>query len=211
MRSVKISLVGAVVLALSGFGVALAPLGQSSGAVVGVDIQNSAFVPQNLTVSLGTTVRWTNKDGIAHTVTSTAGAFDSGNMGRGATFTHTFNTFGEFPYICAIHPSMTGKVTVAVGIALIHSLKDSALYPPLVEIKKGQAVQLFNTATDGLHPGVVLSSDEDGKSPVFGVKPFNVDVGRVTIIEFTPDREGTFFVTHKPHGHNIVGKIVVKN
>ncbi len=209
MRSVKISLVVALVLA--GFGVAFAPLGQPSGALVSVEIQNFAFVPQNLTVSLGTTVRWTNRDSAAHTVTSTAGAFDSGNMGRGATFTHTFNTLGEFPYICALHPSMTGKVVVAVGLALIHSLKDSAIYPPLVELKKGVAVQLFNTATDGVHPGVVISSDEDGKNPVFGVKPFNIDVGKVTIVEFTPDKEGTFFVTHKTHGHNIVGKIVVKN
>jgi plastocyanin len=211
MRSVRISLVGVVVLALSSLAIAFAPLEQLRGATVEVNIQNSAFVPQNLTVPLGTTVRWTNRDGLAHTVTSTAGVFDSGNMSRGATFTHTFNALGEFSYICAIHPAMTGKITVAVGVALIHSLKDNAVYPPLVEIKKGQAVQLFNTASDGVHPGVIISSDEEGKSPVFGVKPFNVDVGKVTVVEFTPDREGTFFVTHRPHGHNIVGKIVVKN
>lgn len=211
-RWVRMCLVGVVVGTLSGLVVGFAPLVQSSSTtVIDVNIQNSAFVPQNLTVVLGTTVRWTNRDSIAHTVTSTAGVFDSGTMNRGATFTHTFNTPGEFPYICAIHPSMTGKVTVAVGVALIHSLKDNAIYPPVIELRLGQPVQLFNTATDGVHPSVVISSDEDGKNPVFGVKSFNVDVGKVTIVEFTPDRAGTFFVTHKPHGHTIVGKIVVKN
>ncbi|MCS6902923.1 MAG: cupredoxin family copper-binding protein [Candidatus Bipolaricaulota bacterium] len=210
MRLVRVCLVGAVVVALSGLGIA--PLGQSSGtSVVDVNIQSSSFTPQNITVALGTTVRWTNRDSIAHTVTSTAGVFDSGTMNRGATFTHTFNTPGEFPYICALHPSMTGRVTVAVGVALIHSLKENAIYPPTIELKLGQPVQLFNTAADGVHPGVAISSDEEGRTPVFGVRPFNVEVGRVTTVEFTPDRVGTFFVTHRPHGHNIVGRIVVKN
>ncbi|MCS7274891.1 MAG: cupredoxin domain-containing protein [Candidatus Bipolaricaulota bacterium] len=209
MRLVRVCLLGAIVWSLSGLGIA--PSGQSSGTVVDVNIQNFAFVPQNITVALGTTVRWTNRDSAPHTVTSTAGIFDSGTMNRGATFTHTFNTPGEFPYICAFHPSMTGKVTVAVGVALIHSLKDSAIYPSVIELKLGQPVQLFNTATDGVLPGVVISSDEEGRNPVFGVRPFNVEVGKVTTVEFTPDRAGTFFVTHRPHGHNIVGRIVVKN
>lgn len=210
MRVVKPFVIVLFLAVLVGWGATSAPA-QSGSPVVSVDIQNLAFTPQTVTVAMGTSVRWTNKDSTAHTVTSTTGAFDSGNMGRGATFTHSFNTLGEFPYICAIHPAMTGKVTVAVGIALIHSLKDNAIYPPLVEVKKGQAVQLFNTATDGVHPGTVISSDEDGKNAVFGVKPFNVEPGKVTVVEFTPDKEGTFFVTHKPHGHNIVGKLVVKN
>src|SRR3989339_2183551 len=64
-------------------------------------IQGNAFNPGNRTVSVGTTVTWTNKDGIAHTVTSNTGAFGSGNMGNNATFSFTFSTAGSYPYHCA--------------------------------------------------------------------------------------------------------------
>lgn len=81
-------------------------------------LQNIAFSPNTLTISAGTTVKWTNKDGITHTVTSgLPGApdaiFDSGNLGNGSTFSYTFNTKGTFKYYCKIHGAMmTGSVTV---------------------------------------------------------------------------------------------------
>jgi hypothetical protein len=37
-----------------------------------------------------------------------------------------------------------------------------------------------------------------------------VEPGKLTTVEFTPDKAGTFFITHRPHGHNIVTKLVVK-
>lgn len=73
-------------------------------------MQGSAFTPNNRTVSAGTTVTWTNKDGVAHTVTGTG--WGSGNLGQNGTFAHTFDTAGSFPYHCTIHPSMTGTITV---------------------------------------------------------------------------------------------------
>jgi plastocyanin len=78
-----------------------------------VDIQNSTFVPTNVTVANGTTVIWTNDDTVPHTVTSVTGAFDSGNINPGATYSYTFNQDGEFEYSCSIHPSIPhGTVTV---------------------------------------------------------------------------------------------------
>lgn len=80
--------------------------------------QNTAFNPASMTVSTGTQVKWTNKDGFAHTVTSGTvgspnGIFDSGNMGSGGTFTYTFNNAGTFKYYCRIHGSMmTGTIVV---------------------------------------------------------------------------------------------------
>ena len=73
-------------------------------------IQGNAFSPSSRTVSVGTTVTWTNKDGIVHTVTGTG--WGSGNLAQNATFTHTFDTVGSNPYHCTIHPSMTGTITV---------------------------------------------------------------------------------------------------
>ncbi len=81
----------------------------------------SAFVPLDLTVSVGTTVRWTNDDTQVHTITSGTsdglvgtpdGRFGSEFMNPGDTFTHTFTTAGTFSYFCTPHPWMIGSVTV---------------------------------------------------------------------------------------------------
>ena len=77
-----------------------------------VYIQNMGFSPSTITVSLNTTVTWTNKDGIAHTVTSDSGLFDSGSIGDGQTYSHTFTSVGTYSYKCSYHSSMTGTVIV---------------------------------------------------------------------------------------------------
>lgn len=77
-----------------------------------VFIQGMAFNPRTITVTANTTIIWTNKDGVAHTVTSTTGLFDSGSINSNGTYSHTFATAGTFPYRCTIHPSMTASVVV---------------------------------------------------------------------------------------------------
>jgi plastocyanin len=77
-----------------------------------VFIQSYAFTPSTITVSVNTTITWTNKDGVAHTVTSTSGLFDSGSLSNGVTYSHTFATAGTFSYKCTFHAYMTGTVIV---------------------------------------------------------------------------------------------------
>lgn len=77
-----------------------------------VNIRNFAFMPDTLTVSVNTTITWTNLDSAPHTVTSDDNLFDSGNLSQGATFSRTFTTPGTFTYHCSIHPFMTAKVVV---------------------------------------------------------------------------------------------------
>lgn len=77
-----------------------------------VKISGSAFVPATVTVAVGTTVTWSNQDSVVHTVSSQSTLFDSGNLSRGATFSHTFNQPGTFEYRCKIHPAMKAKVIV---------------------------------------------------------------------------------------------------
>lgn len=84
----------------------------SQQAANAVTIQNMAFTPQNLRVKVGQTVTWTNQDQILHTVTSDTGAFESGNMNPGGTFSFTFTKAGTFSYHCAIHSGMKAQVTV---------------------------------------------------------------------------------------------------
>ena len=81
---------------------------------VQVAIQNFAFSPQTLTVAPGTTVVWTNKDNVSHTVTSDTGAWtDSGDVATGKTFSLTLTKPGTYPYHCAIHPTMTATLIVS--------------------------------------------------------------------------------------------------
>jgi plastocyanin len=91
--------------------IACAPLRQD------IRIQYFAFAPQNYTIQQGTTIRWTNLDTDSHTSTSDTSVWDSGILAQGASFSYTFNTPGVYPYSCAIHPAMTGTITVLAGCA----------------------------------------------------------------------------------------------
>ena len=82
-----------------------------------VSIVDFAFEPATLEVSEGTAVVWTNAGQAPHTVT---GDFaDSGVLESGQTFSHTFTESGDFSYVCAIHPQMTGTIRVSTGAATV--------------------------------------------------------------------------------------------
>lgn len=83
-----------------------------SGAAVAVTIENFSFQPAALSVAVGTTVTWTNKDSVGHTVTADDGSFASRTLANGATFSHTFTSASTFSYHCAIHPYMKATITV---------------------------------------------------------------------------------------------------
>lgn len=80
-----------------------------------VTILNFAFTPATLKIRAGTTVVWTNKDSVTHTVTATRGRWGSGDLNQGQTFTHTFEKAGTYTYHCAIHPSMVAKIIVTAS------------------------------------------------------------------------------------------------
>ena len=77
-----------------------------------VKIDNFTFGPADLTVRVGATITWTNRDDIPHTVVSTDKVFKSKVLDTDEQFSFTFSTPGTFPYFCSIHPKMTGKVVV---------------------------------------------------------------------------------------------------
>ena len=90
-------------------------------SVPGCEETNECFLPYLVTIHPGDEVVWSNDDTAAHTVTSgtTAvgadGLFDSSLFMAGATFSHTFDTLGEYDYFCMVHPWMLGKVFVTMG------------------------------------------------------------------------------------------------
>jgi len=77
-----------------------------------VIIDNFTFTPKELTVPVGTTVKWVNHDDIPHTVVDTNKSFRSKPLDTNDTFSFTFATAGTFNYFCSLHPQMVGKITV---------------------------------------------------------------------------------------------------
>jgi len=75
-------------------------------------LTTTAYVPNPVTISVGSTVTWVNNDVDPHTSTSTSNVWSSPTMAPGATFSFTFQSRGSFPYVCVIHPNMVGTVTV---------------------------------------------------------------------------------------------------
>lgn len=76
-------------------------------------INNMAFNPNSVTISVGDTVEWTNLMNLDHTVTPDNGEFpSSGHIKPQAKFSHTFTTSGSISYHCEIHPFMKGSVVV---------------------------------------------------------------------------------------------------
>ncbi len=85
---------------------------QKPAAADEVGIGDFEFIPATLTVPVGTTVTWTNRDGEAHTVNSTTGAFKSSPMDTDEKFSFKFTVPGTYPYYCRLHPEMKGQIVV---------------------------------------------------------------------------------------------------
>jgi amicyanin len=77
-----------------------------------VKIDNFSFGPAAVTVAVGTTVTWTNRDDIPHTVVSDEKVFKSKVLDTDEKFSFTFTKAGTYGYFCSVHPKMTGKVVV---------------------------------------------------------------------------------------------------
>jgi plastocyanin len=77
-----------------------------------ITIEGMEFKASDLTVKAGDSIVWVNKDMFPHTVTSTANAFDSHSIEPGKSWTFRAATKGEFPYACALHPTMRGTLRV---------------------------------------------------------------------------------------------------
>jgi plastocyanin len=81
-------------------------------AAQSVAIANFAFDPVTIEAPAGTTVTWTNEDSAPHTATADGGAFDSGRLDQGGTFSFTFESAGTYAYHCDFHPGMQGTIVI---------------------------------------------------------------------------------------------------
>jgi plastocyanin len=103
-------LVGPVVGAALAFGAVAAQEARQDANAVTID--NFTFSPKELTVAVGTTVKWVNHDDIPHTVVEKNTTFRSKALDTDDSYSFTFASAGTFDYFCGLHPHMVGKVIV---------------------------------------------------------------------------------------------------
>ena len=107
-RSLVVALLlGPVVGAMLAFGAVAA---QDATDVITID--NFTFTPKELTVAVGTTVKWVNHDDIPHTVVEKKTTFRSKALDTDDSYSFTFTGAGTFDYFCGLHPHMVGQVIV---------------------------------------------------------------------------------------------------
>ena len=111
VASFTASVMIAIILLVAGSPIVTAA-DQPAAANAAVNIDNFVFGPQTITVPVGATVTWTNKDDIPHTSVSTDGVFKSKVLDTDEKFSYTFTKAGTYSYFCSIHPKMTGQVVV---------------------------------------------------------------------------------------------------
>jgi plastocyanin len=100
-------LLGPVIGAMLAFGTVAA---QDATNVITID--NFTFTPKELTIAVGTTVKWVNHDDIPHTVVEKKTTFRSKALDTDDSYSFTFASAGTFDYFCGLHPHMVGKVIV---------------------------------------------------------------------------------------------------
>jgi plastocyanin len=112
---------------LAGLCVIDASISPSLAATTTITIGDNFFSPNNVTINVNDTVQWvwSMSEVNPHSTTSTSvpSLWDSGVDTEPFSFSHTFLSAGSFPFMCVVHPFMTGSVTV-----------NSANAPPAVAI-----------------------------------------------------------------------------
>lgn len=84
--------------------------------VTTISMQNSTFVPRELTALPGTGITWINNDPGVHSVKSTGnatGMFNSGDILPGSQWSYTFGQReGRYEFVCSYHPEMKGAIII---------------------------------------------------------------------------------------------------
>jgi len=111
-RSLVVALLlGPVIGAMLAFGTVTAQDATKKDANE-ITIDNFTFTPKELTVPVGTTVKWLNHDDIPHTIVEKKTTFRSKALDTDDSYSFTFTSAGTFDYFCGLHPHMVGQVIV---------------------------------------------------------------------------------------------------
>ena len=140
--------------------------GGGSGSGPTVSIGFEAYQPSRVDALAGEAVRWMNDSARQHTVTAEDGAYDSGRLSLGASFTHAYDAPGAYRYFCTLHPSMRGEVDVhrvllvapgaPAGAGRVYPLRGRAALPA------GAQVSIEADSGGGYAPAAQATVGDDG-------------------------------------------------
>ena len=113
-QAISTSTTFAVLLAILAGGGAVTShaAGEQNKTASEVSVDNFTFGPESITVAANTTVTWVNRDDVPHVIASTDGLFRSKALDTDDKYSFTFVKTGTYPYFCAVHPKMVGKIIV---------------------------------------------------------------------------------------------------
>jgi plastocyanin len=133
--------------------VTLAGASSAGAATATVQITKSGFTPRILTVSVGDTVTWSNKDTVSHQVAADSGAFTSPVLKSGETWSYTFTKADGYPYRDKLHETLRGAVNVNASGDV--SIAQTGFQPQTINITAGQTVRWTNNDFSGASHQVV--------------------------------------------------------
>ncbi len=90
----------------------LFPSTRAMSATHTVVIEGMKYNPESLTAKVNDTIVWINKDFFPHTATTTGKGFDSKEIESGSSWKYKVKSVGSFQYICTLHPTMKGALTI---------------------------------------------------------------------------------------------------
>jgi LPXTG-motif cell wall-anchored protein len=122
-----------------------------------VTVKDFAFDPKTISVNVGDTITWTNEGPAPHTVTADDGSFESGNMDKGATFSHTFDKAGTFAYFCKYHGSKGGA-----GMAASIAVAEAAAAAPAAAAPSGSVEAVDQPIVDSSITVANVTAGQDG-------------------------------------------------
>jgi len=173
------------------------------GATFIVQMANTRFVPANLTISVGDTVTWTNRDFTFHdTVSGTnglpSGVWASPLFGRGGRFSFTFTNVppGGYGYYCTPHVfvGMVGSITVLPAnilpsVAITNPPDGGVVAAGLPLLLQADATDSDGTVSrvDFLANGGFIGSDSTAP---FAATLTNVAPGDLTLTAMAVDNRG---------------------
>src|SRR5215212_28057 len=140
--------------------VLFAPTAGARGKTMTVSIKGFAFNPPNATVAPGTTVTWVNDDQAPHTATANDGAFDSGTLQPGQSYSFVFDKPGTYAYHCNIHPDMTGTITVSGASASASASSSASASASPSASSSGSAMATSPTASAITSPSASASTQQ---------------------------------------------------
>jgi len=163
---------------------------------------DGCFIPSMVTLDIGGEVTWANDDNAAHTVTAgtptdgPSGAFDSGLVMAGSSFSHIFEEAGSYDYFCMVHPWMQGMVMVSAEETAHGDMEETA-HGDMEETAHGDMEEMAH-GDDHAAKGIEDLSDQFVATVTSGVIHHiggNTDDATLLVHLFGADDDGKLEIT----------------